>query len=779
MKSLSRNILICLLIWLAGCAKNFPQQVHRYEVVSAYIYNFAKNVKWNNESSLVTFHFLVYGDDSNVLSSLNELANIKTLRNKKISVSSSARLDNIGNPQLIYVSRTTDPNTVSEIYSRIEGKNILLVTDGYDEKRRLMINFLDAGDGTLKFEINKANIINQGIQILPDMVLLGGTEIDVAALYREGQQSLRTLQKKTEKLEGNLNKLEKTIASKTREIETQKESLESQQAKMKQQQQVLESRTKLLKENEDKLAQQAQKIEEQQKIFNQQKMELENQTKILLSGREELRELKENIKEQKEELAEQSKALEEQGQTISRQQNYLYWLLIITVLIILLVFAVYRGYKNKRKLSQTLEVKVKERTNELQKLNEELEERVNKRTEDLQRSNDELNRAKNTIEGANRDLLGEIETRKKTETALIESERRIENILNYAPILVYINDLEGKYIFVNKEFEKLLHLTAGYVINKTDYELFPKEIADKHAAQNRQVLSTLKPQIFENKTIEKDGKHYFVDILFPIIDSKDQVYATCGWSIDITERKKTEQELKIAKERAESADRLKSTFLATMSHELRTPLNSIIGFTGILLNEIAGPLNEEQKKQLGMAKGSAQHLLDLINDVLDISKIEAGQLVVTSKEFDLVRSIEKVIAAVTPLADKKGLKLDAVITEQLINIHSDERRVEQVLINLLNNAIKFTDSGSVTVECYRQAAAVVIKVIDTGIGITKEDMSKLFKPFSQIESGLARNHEGTGLGLSISSRLIAKLKGKISVESDPGRGSTFTVELPG
>lgn len=249
-------------------------------------------------------------------------------------------------------------------------------------------------------------------------------------------------------------------------------------------------------------------------------------------------------------------------------------------------------------------------------------------------------------------------------------------------------------------------------------------------------------------------------------------------SLRTQDLEKANKELEIEKERAESADRLKSAFLATMSHELRTPLNSIIGFTGILLKGIAGPLNDEQIKQLSMAKGSGQHLLALINDVLDISKIEAGQLVVSFSPFDFSKSLNKVISIVQPLADKKGLELKSDISPVMPDIISDQRRIEQIFLNLVNNSIKFTDRGFVEVKSILENNSVVTKITDTGIGIAEEDMDKLFRPFSQVDTGLTRNHEGTGLGLSICKRLLDKLGGSISVESKVNYGSVFTVSLP-
>lgn len=240
-------------------------------------------------------------------------------------------------------------------------------------------------------------------------------------------------------------------------------------------------------------------------------------------------------------------------------------------------------------------------------------------------------------------------------------------------------------------------------------------------------------------------------------------------------------ELRTALVRAEAADGMKSAFLATMSHELRTPLNSIIGFTGIVLQGLAGPINSEQGKQLGMVRGSAQHLLELINDVLDISKIEAGQLEVAAAPFDLRASIDRAVASVRPLAAKKNLALTVNLDPALGAMTGDRRRMEQVLLNLLNNAIKFTEHGGVTLEAALTTGArpaVRLRVTDTGIGIKPDDLATLFQPFRQIDTGLNRRHEGTGLGLAICRRLAVLMHGEITAASEWGRGSVFTVEVP-
>ena len=239
------------------------------------------------------------------------------------------------------------------------------------------------------------------------------------------------------------------------------------------------------------------------------------------------------------------------------------------------------------------------------------------------------------------------------------------------------------------------------------------------------------------------------------------------------------QQLKKSKDKAESADRLKSAFLASMSHELRTPLNSIIGFTGMLLQGIVGSLNQEQEKQLGMVKKSATHLLSLINDVLDLSKIEAGEVKIHYEQIRIKELVMEVVNELQPLSDMKNLPLLYDIEDDGIEIECDRQKVKQILINLTNNAIKFTKDGKVLISCTAEDNDLKISVVDTGIGLQQKDFDSVFETFQQTDSGLSRKYEGTGLGLSISKKLISLLGGSIWVESEGlDKGSTFSFILP-
>jgi PAS domain S-box-containing protein len=235
-------------------------------------------------------------------------------------------------------------------------------------------------------------------------------------------------------------------------------------------------------------------------------------------------------------------------------------------------------------------------------------------------------------------------------------------------------------------------------------------------------------------------------------------------------------ELEEANIKLQELDRLKSMFIASMSHELRTPLNSIIGFTGIILQGMTGEITEEQRKQLTMVKSSANHLLDLINDIIDLSKIEAGKVELAIEEFDLSTIVQEVKDSFTVAVAEKGLKMPLKMPDRLV-IESDERRVKQVLVNLVGNAVKFTDEGEIEIKAARMDGMVEVSVSDTGIGIRKEDMDRLFKPFSQVPSE-DRAKEGTGLGLYLSKKIAELLGGEIKAESELGKGSVFTFTLP-
>lgn len=284
--------------------------------------------------------------------------------------------------------------------------------------------------------------------------------------------------------------------------------------------------------------------------------------------------------------------------------------------------------------------------------------------------------------------------------------------------------------------------------------------------------------LHETRQRRKDGGLIDVEINANAAMFGDRKLSFCVCR-DITERKRADEELLNAKIAAEAASHSKDEFLATMSHELRTPLNSIIGFSDILLDKSFGDLNEKQISYIQNILQGGKHLLDLINDILDLSKVEAGKMELDYEKFHVSNVIDELRTLIYPLALKKNIYLDMVIDPQLGEINADRVKFKQILYNLASNAIKFTPAGGrVTIGAQFSGNSIQISVTDTGIGIAKSDMDKLFQPFKQLNPYLTREHEGTGLGLTLVKKFVEMHGGKILVGSKVGEGSIFTFLIP-
>ena len=371
----------------------------------------------------------------------------------------------------------------------------------------------------------------------------------------------------------------------------------------------------------------------------------------------------------------------------------------------------------------------------------------------------------------------DITERKKAEKTIKEAGDRLQTIIDGVHSLVFIKDTEGQHVLVNSFFEESFGIKREAVIGKTDLDLFSKDVAEEIMAIDARIMRNKRPETFE-MTIPHQDDSFRIHLTekFPLFDQQGTVYGLCGLATDITHQKEIEKELQIAKQDAEAATKAKSDFLANMSHEIRTPMNAIMGMTHLALETDLTPKQEDYLKK---TYNSATSLLGLINDILDFSKIEAGKMDMESVDFHLDDVLNNVSTLITIKAEEQGLDLIFQTSDSIPRfLIGDSLRLGQILINLANNAVKFTAKGSVTIETSLieespEKYTLQFAVKDTGIGLTKEQIGKLFKSFSQADSSTTRKFGGTGLGLTISKRLVELMNGKIWVESEPDQGSSF------
>jgi len=311
--------------------------------------------------------------------------------------------------------------------------------------------------------------------------------------------------------------------------------------------------------------------------------------------------------------------------------------------------------------------------------------------------------------------------------------------------------------------------------------LMPEPYCSEHDGYLARFLTTNVPRVigFNREVVgrRKNGSTFPMELAVGEADTKSQRHFV-GIVRDITRRKLREEKLRQARHDAQQANRAKSAFLANMSHELRTPLNSVIGFSGILTSGMAGELNDEQKKQLDFIHSSGEHLLNLINDILDLSKVESGKMELVLGRFSLHNVVHEAVSIVQPLADSKGLSLQLQMPEQHLELMQDTSRFKQVLLNLLSNAIKFTDQGVIALTVTAKESLLICEVSDSGIGMNKEDLAHIFDPFIQVGPKNDADHPGTGLGLALCQKFMQMMGGDITVSSILTEGSKFTITMP-
>lgn len=369
-----------------------------------------------------------------------------------------------------------------------------------------------------------------------------------------------------------------------------------------------------------------------------------------------------------------------------------------------------------------------------------------------------------------------------TKTFMDDALEYAESIINTVREPLIVLDQNLRVVTASRSFYEVFKVEPDETLGQLIYELGNKQW---DIPKLRELLEDILPKkaAFDNYEVEHNFSTIGRRVMLLNARQIQRVWGKEKIILlaieDITERKQVENALHTAKLAVEAASRAKSEFLANMSHELRTPLNSIIGFSEVLQDQTFGPLNLKQKRYVTNVLTAGQHLLSLINDILDLSKVEAGKMILEAGSFPVRPMLDNVLVLVKERAYKRGLTISLEAPDNL-TISADERMLKQILFNLLSNAVKFTEpDGRIAITAERAADDLRVSVADTGIGIKPEDLERLFKEFVQLDSGYDRMHQGTGLGLALTRKLVELHGGHIWVESEgQGKGSTFRFTIP-
>jgi PAS domain S-box-containing protein len=351
-------------------------------------------------------------------------------------------------------------------------------------------------------------------------------------------------------------------------------------------------------------------------------------------------------------------------------------------------------------------------------------------------------------------------------------------LLNMMEDAAVLMSVDGILLRLNEVAARRLGDTAEGLVGKNFFELLPSDVSAERRIRLLEVVRSGMPI----RCVDVEGGRLTETLAYPVSHASGKIEMLALFSRDITNQMQADLELRKAKEAAESADIAKSSFLAQMSHELRTPLNAIIGFSEILEDQTFGPLNERQLRYINHVHASGLHLLELINQILDLSKVEAGKMELLLSPVNISQLLESGIVMIMEKTRKHGIKVDLRIESELsgAGIQADEIKLRQIVFNLLSNAAKFTpDGGRVELLAWKEGDELIISVSDTGVGLRSEDLERIFGAFEQLDSSYNRRQQGTGLGLALARSLVELHGGRIWAESEgEGKGSKFTFSIP-
>lgn len=664
-KQTLRPLLAILLFALYFTAGSSAQTLDRSQVIVSYSYNFAKHIKWPNEDSLSAFNIGLFRvNDPQLINEFKKLNNI-TIKNLRIKIRQTNKISALSTYNMIFVG-DIDNKTLTDIQSVIEGKPILLITNDIVDKRLVMINLLKEKNQQVKFEINNANILNSQLDPQPELILLGGTEIDVAKLYRDGQSSLIKLE----------------------------QQLDSQKAKLASQQNILDIQSKQLSLQQQNLDTLIKKSKLQETSYNT----------LLLDSKK----LNKDITDTK---------------TLNAQLLDDLSLLKTTI--------------------ESNKLTIKQQNDEIK----ESEQQKDKLTALVNNSNQQLAAQQQRLDKKQQELSDKNQ-------ALIDQKGRLEiistNISKKEEMLSALNStINEQKLLLNKQHNSIAELDKLVNAQKRSlYFLWGIVVL---------VIALLLLGFSAYRSKRKDNKRL----------------AQKSHDLQIAQERLT-----IAKQKAEEANHTKGVFLSLMSHELRTPLQSIMGYTALVIEELEAEGNNIYTDQLQRVINNSERLLGLINNTLDLAKIEAGKMEIQLTRTNISSLIDEAVSNINPLLAKSNNQLSVDIDDHNQTPSIDYEKILHMLVNLLSNAIKFTKNGNINIAVNNHADYLKISVNDTGIGLSDEQLKTIFYQFQQADNRKSVKAKGTGLGLSITKHFCELMGGSIHVESQENIGTSFIINIP-
>ena len=676
-----------LLISLIGPISQADEK-SKEQITTAYLYNFAKNIEWPRENYLSNFKIAGFNlKNRRLVEELKLLCKTTTLRKLPIQFESVSDSNKLSQYQMVVVGKA-DESQMQKIYEGIGNSLTLVITFDFDKKELVMINLFESTGKTITFEVNRANIINQGLKPLAKLIFHGGSEIDVAKLYEEGQASIRILQSKLRAREDKLETL-------TTNIEVQQLKLLKVAEAMVKTRVNIENTEAENKKLEQKFTGLEKTIAKSSETITEQESEIKKQLTEIAKDKLERDKLLADIKQQKKEL-------QLQADRINTQQKR------------------FKDQEEKYKLQKLVQIK-------------------------------EMDDLKANISDQKKELAVREERQKEIQIKIDKGMAQLDNLRGK------ITTQEKQLATSNQKIDE-----QGGVIATQKKSLRTQQIAIFLASI---LVLTIVLAYYNKRRDNKMLKKQRVEL-----------------QTTLDELKLTQDQLVLAKEDAIKASQAKSEFLANMSHEIRTPMNAILGFSEVLKHQ---ELNDKCRGYVDSIHSSGKSLLRLINDILDLSKVEAGKFELQYapvQPYELFSGFQQIFAE----------KVRAQNIEFLIDIDSklpralilDETRIRQVLFNLIGNAIKFTDKGYVKLSVREEITEsdgsridLLFSVEDTGVGIPEQEQQSVFGAFEQMQGQSQARYGGTGLGLAISQKLVKLMDGEISLQSEVGSGTVFNVIL--